>query len=105
MGMEELNSPQGVTAVNRTGSICIADQCIDCVKVFDSTGKYLFKFGGEGKINWPIGVAICGDRILFTQGSYNFLNYQLNAKFISRIGRQGSGELEFHNLFSLTIDQ
>ena len=107
-GMEQLNNPLGVTVDNKTGNIYVADQSNDCVKVFNITGKYLFEFGdneGEGKMNWPIGVAICGDIILITQSNNCILNYQLNGKFISRIGRQGRGELEFNYLFSLTIDE
>ena len=107
-GMEQLNYPLGVTVDNRTGNIYIADQYNHCVKVFDSTGKYLFKFGdneGEGNMNYPISVAIYEDRILITQNNNCILNYQLNGKFICRIGRQGRGELEFHNPISLTIDE
>ena len=107
-GMEQLNNPLGVTMDNKTGNICIADQYNNCVKVFESTGKYLFKFGdneGEGKMYYPIGVAICGDIILITQYNNCILNYQLNGKFISRIGRQGRGELEFNIPFGLTIDE
>ena len=107
-GMEQLNNPLGVTVDNKTGKIYVADQSNSCVKVFDSTGKYLFKFGdneGEGKMCYPLGVAIYEDRIFITQGNYCILNYQLNGKFISRIGRPGRGELEFSHLFSLTIDE
>ena len=107
-GKEQLNYPLGVAVDNKTGNIYVADQFNHCVKVFDCTGKYLFKFGDnddKGKMNYPIGVAICGDRILITQGNNCILNYQLNGKFISRIGRQGRGELEFNDLFSLTIDE
>ena len=107
-GMKQLNNPLGVTVDNKTGNIYIADQSNNCVKVFDSTGKYLFKFGdneGEGKMSYPKGVAIYGDRILITQNNNYIFNYQLNGKFISRIGRQGRGELEFNHLFSLTIDE
>ena len=107
-GMEQVNFPAGVTVDNKSGNIYVADQSDNCVKVFDSTGKYLFKFGdneGEGKMYYPIGVAICGDRILITQDNSCILNYQLNGKFISRIGREGRGELEFNILYSLTIDE
>ena len=107
-GMEQLNNPLGVTVDNKTGKIYVADQSNNCVKVFDSTGKYSFKFGdneGEGKMCYPLGVAIYEDRIFVTQGNYCILNYQLNGKFISRIGRPGRGELEFSHLFSLTIDE
>ena len=107
-GMEQLNNPHGVTVDNRTGNIYIADHDNNCVKVFDSTGKYLFKFGdneGEGKMYYPSGVAIYEDRILITQNKDCILNYQLNGKFVSRIGRQGRGELEFKVPFGLTIDE
>ena len=107
-GMEQLNYPLGVTVDDKTGNIYVADQFNHCVKVFDCTGKYLFKFGdieGEGKMNYPRGVAIYGDIILITQSNNCILNYQLNGKFVSRIGRLEIGELEFSNLFSLTIDE
>ena len=107
-GMEQLNYPEGVTVDNKTGNIFIADCSNNCVKVFDSTGKCLYKFGdnkGEGRMCYPRGVAICGDRILITQESHCILNYQLNGKFISRIGREGKRELEFNAPFGLTIDE
>ena len=105
--MEQLNNPQGVRVDNKSGNIYISDCSNNCVKVFDSTGKYLFKFGdkeGEGKMYLPQGVAICGDRILITQDNHCILNYQLNGEFISRIGRKGKGELEFNDTCGLTID-
>ena len=107
-GMEQLNNPLGVTVDNRTENIYIADQSNHCVKVFDSTGKYLFKFGdneGEGKMYCPRSVAIYEDRILITQGNHCILSYQLSGEFFSSIGRHGSGGLEFYNPFSLTIDE
>ena len=107
-GMEQLHYPQSVTVDNTTGIIYIVDWYNNCVKVFDSTGKYLFKVGdneGEGKMYHPRGVAICEDRILITQHSNCILNYQLNGKFICRLGREGEGELEFNSPRSLTIDE
>ena len=86
-GMEQLNFQRDVTVDNKTGYIYIADTENNCVKVFDSTGKYLFKFGGneyEGKIIGPLGLAICGDKILISQSNNCILNYQLNGKFISK---------------------
>ena len=107
-GKEQLNCPSDVTVENETGNIYIADQANDCVKVFDCTGKYLFKFGdneGEGKMYLPLSVAICGDRILISQANNCILNYQLNGKFISKIGKYGNGELEFNFPYGLTIDE
>ena len=96
--MEQLNYPHGVTVDNKKGNIYIADRYNNCVKVFDSTGKYLLKFGvneGEGKMYSPRGVVIYGDRILITH-NHSILNYRLIGKFISRIGKSGKGELEFN---------
>ena len=106
-GMKQLVWPRDVTFDNKTGNIYIADQYNNCVKVFDSTGKYLFKFGDNedaGKMDWPLSVAICGDRILISQGNC-ILNYQLNGKFISKMGKCGKGELEFNYPFGLTNDE
>ena len=107
-GMEQLDYSLGVTVDNKTGNIYIADQYNNCVKVFDKTGKYLFKFGDnedEGKMYHPISMAICGDRALISHFSHCILNYQLNGKFISRIGKLGEGELEFAFPFGLTINE
>ena len=57
-GMEQLNNPEGVSVDNKTGNIYIADSSNNCGKVFDSTGKCLYKFGdneGEGKMCFPRG--------------------------------------------------
>ena len=107
-GKEQLNYPLGVTVANNKGNIYIAVQSNNCVKVFDRIGKYLFKFGDnedEGKMQHPCGVAICGDRIIISQGNHCILNYQLNGKFISRIGKQGNRQLEVNSPFGLTINE
>ena len=107
-GMKQLDWPLGVTVDNKTGNIYVADKSNNCVKVFDKTGKYLFKIEynkDEGKMLSPYAVAICGDRVLISQGNHSILNYQLNGKFISRIGKQGKGELEFEYPFCLTINE
>ena len=49
-GDEQLNNPHGVTVDHNTGNIYVADSGNKCVKVFDNTAKYLFKFGnGKGE--------------------------------------------------------
>ncbi|KAI6646911.1 PEP-CTERM domain protein [Oopsacas minuta] len=96
---DELNSPLFVTVENMTGNIYIADCLNHCVKVFDSTAKYIFKFGdsrGEGKMSYPISLFICMSRILISH-NHGILNYNLDGEFISRIGKPGKGEFEFYN--------
>ena len=113
-GMEQLNTPFGVTVDDNTGNIYIADCSNYCVKVFDSTGVYLFKFGDnecEGKMCYPRGVAICGDRIvispenILSQVKDSILLYKLNGQFVSNIGTSGIGEKEFNYHTILTIDE
>ena len=78
-GMGQLYCPHGITVDNKTGNIYIADTEKNCVKVFDSTGKYLFKFGdneGNGNMDWPLSIAICGDRILISQDNDCILGFR-----------------------------
>ncbi|KAI6647688.1 NHL repeat containing protein [Oopsacas minuta] len=106
-GLEDLNNPQGVTIDNSTGDIYVADCRNNCVKVFENNGQIMFKFGdeeGEGKMYHPNGLAIFGNRILITHQSC-ILNYQVNGKFTSRIGKPGKGELEFYDPSGLTFDE
>ena len=39
----------------------------------------------------PRGVAICGDRILITQGNDHIMCYGLHGIFISKFGKHGGG--------------
>ena len=107
-GNEQLNMPLGVTVDHNTGNIYVANQDNHCVKVFDNTAKYLFKFGdsrGEGKMHYPRGLAICCNTVLISQSNHHILVYQLDGKFVSRIGNSGSGDLQFNNPFGLTTDE
>ena len=71
-GIDQLCDPRGVTVVNTTGMIYVADCWNDCVKVFDNTGKYLSRIGdntGNGKMDRPHGY----DHILSDRGSNSIL--------------------------------
>ncbi|KAI6655547.1 hypothetical protein LOD99_2046 [Oopsacas minuta] len=96
--------PKGVVVDNTTGNINVADWENYSVKVVNKNSKFLFKFV-DRKIEHPIWIAICGDRILISQGSGHILNYEVNGKLISRVGKSGKGELTFNNPRSLTIDE
>ena len=110
MGMDQLNNPHGVTVDNTTGMIYVVDN--HCVKVFDNTGKYLSRIGdstGDGKMDYPLSLAIYENRILISQGftwsCSSILNYQLDGKFLSRIGKHGTADLQFRFPSGLTINQ
>ena len=106
-GNEQLNYPRGVTVDHNTGNIYVADYGNHYVKVFDNTAKYLFKFGdgkGEGKMSCPRGLLIRGNKV-FVSHSHCILVYQLDGKFVSRIGSRGSGELQFYCPWGLSTDE
>ena len=106
-GVNQIYLSRGVAFENKTGNLYITELEDSCVKVFDSTGKCLFKFGdneGEGRMYKPLSLAIYENRILISQSNDCILNYQLNGKFISKIGKYGNGELEFNWPIGLTID-
>ena len=107
-GNEQLDSPRAVTVDHNTGNIYVADHYNNCVKVFDNTAKYLFKFGngkGEGKMSNPDGLLICGNRVLVTQGNDYIQVYELDGKFVSRFGIHGNGKLQFSLPFGLSTDE
>ncbi|KAI6650874.1 Tripartite motif-containing protein 2-like [Oopsacas minuta] len=49
-------------------------------------------------------LAICRNRVFISQ-NHCILNYQLDGKFISRVGVPGDGELEFKDPWGITIDK
>ena len=107
-GVNNLCGPEAVTVDDTTGNIFVADTYNNCVKVFDDSGKIIYKFGdeeGEGKMYRPLGVSIHGNNIVISQSNDFILNYQLDGKFISRIGKSGRGKLEFNLPRGLTFNQ
>ncbi|KAI6661340.1 Cell surface protein [Oopsacas minuta] len=108
IGDGQLGTPLGITVDNQMGNIYLADQCNHCVKVFDSTAKYLFRFGDsndDGNMSYPKCLAICRNRVLISQDNHCIMNYQLDGKFVSKIGKLGNGELEFNYPWGITIDE
>ena len=105
---EQLNSPHGVAVDHNTGNIYVVDHSSNCVKAFDSTAQYLFKFGngtGKKKMSYPDVILICGNKVLVTQGSGYIQVYQLDGKFLSRIGSHGNGEFQFNYPSGLSTDE
>ena len=105
-GNGQLNNPCVVSVDHNTGNIYVADLFNYCVKVFDNTAKYLFKFGdrkGEGMFH-PRGLLIRGNKV-FVSIDHRILVYKLDGKFVSRIGTKGSGKLQFNSPFGLTTDE
>ena len=107
-GNKQLNCPRGVIVDHNTSNIYVADYWNNCGKVFDNTAKYLFKFGygkREGKMSNPIGLLICGNRLLVTEYNDHIQVYELDGKFVSRFGSHGNGKLQFSLPYGLSTDE
>ena len=106
-GNEQLDCPFGVTVDHNTGNVYVADNCNDCVKVFNNTAKYLFKFGDrkrEGKMSLPRGLLIRSNKV-FVSHSDSINVYQLDGKFVSSIGSRGRSKLQFSYPCGLSTDE
>ena len=103
-GIEQLSNPFGVTVNNKTGDIYVVNQGSKCVKVFNDSGEFLFKFGDSNdteQIKYPKGLIISGDRILishshiYVTSEHCIFIFQLNGNFVSKFGKYGSGNIQF----------
>ena len=94
-------APAGI-AVNSKGVIAVADINGHCILVFDETGKFVRKLGGQGdkdgQFKSPTEVAFLnGDEILVAD-ECNHRIQQLNVQtgnFVKSFGKKGSGDGEF----------
>ena len=67
----------------------------------------MYKFGdesGEGKMSYPIGLLIRDNKV-FVSHRHCILVYQLDGKFVSRIGSGGGGKLQFNFPCGLSTDE
>ena len=86
--------PSSVTVDDKSNNIFVADYINNRVQVFDSNGKYLYKFGDSepGKMNRPYGIVINEDKVYVSQYSDNCVNvYDVKGKFIAQFGNHGIG--------------
>ena len=94
-------APAGI-AVNSKGVIAVADINGHCILVFDETGKFVRKIGGQGdkdgQFKSPTEVTFLnGDEILVAD-ECNHRIRQLNVQtgnFVKSFGKEGSGDGEF----------
>ena len=59
-GPEKLANP--ITCIYYRNTFIVSESSTNCLKVFDRTGKFLYKIGGDGQLNYPWGLCIekCG---------------------------------------------
>ena len=97
-------------AVNSKGVIALADFDGHCILVFDETGKFVRKIGGQGdkdgQFDRPIDVTFLNDDEILVADQCNHRIQQLNVQtgnFVKSFGEQGSGDGEFGYPVSVCI--
>ena len=102
-------NPSGVV-VNDSGNIIVLEFQNCRVQVFDSSGRFLFKFGelgsGEGQFNLPTGITLDNeDDIIVTDSGNNRIQvFDSSGNYLYQFGVQGSGEGDLNNPVSTLVD-
>ena len=84
--------PYGVTVDDKSNNIFVADYGNNRVQVFDSNGKYLYKFGDNEpvKMNRPRGIVIHEDKVFVSQRDGKCVNvYDMKGNYIDQFGNHG----------------
>ncbi|XP_058969835.2 E3 ubiquitin-protein ligase TRIM71-like [Pocillopora verrucosa] len=97
-------------AVNSKGVIAVANYEGHCILVFDETGKFVRKIGGQGdkdgQFESPSDVTFLNDDEILVADECNDRIQQLNVQtgnFVKSFGKNGSGDGEFENPLSVCI--
>ena len=84
--------PLGVTVDDKSNNIFVADYWSNRVQVFDSNGKYLYKFRDNepGKMNIPFGIVTHEDKVYVSQLNGKRVNvYDVKGNYIDQFGNHG----------------
>ncbi|XP_022795922.1 E3 ubiquitin-protein ligase TRIM71-like [Stylophora pistillata] len=90
-GPEKLSRP--LSCISHKGRFFVSDNC--CIKVFDQTGQFLYKFGSKGMVNGqfgrPSGLHIDRQDCLLVcdQNSGRFQKFSLDGRFIGKCTTPG----------------
>jgi NHL repeat-containing protein len=95
-----LTTPTGI-AVDRFGNAWVAEQSADKVLEFDSSGNYVFSFGGTGTGNGqfqdPTGIALApSGNLLVLDGTNNRVQeFKPDGTYLRQFGALGTGNAQF----------
>ena len=92
------------------GLLCVTDEILDEIKVFNSSGDFVKRFGpdlGDGvKLGGPSGIAVGKDGNLYVAEQRNHRVHKLSpdGKSILRWGEMGNAAGQFHKPWGLSVD-
>ena len=97
--IDRVDKPRGVV-VNKKGEVMVTEWCRHIVSVFRPDGEKLWSFGsfgsGQGQFSYPWGIATDGVGNIFVADNHRIQKFTANGQFISAVGTQGKGSLQFN---------
>ena len=108
-GDGQFNNPKGIS-VDRAGNVYVAETINHRVQVFDSSGRFLRKWGsegsGDGQFNRPTGIAIdrAGNVYVADRGNHRVQVFDTTGRFLLKWGSEGSGNGQFDVPRHIAVD-
>jgi len=102
--------PFGV-AVDDNDHVYVSDDWSNTISVFDSSGKFLRKWGktgsGDGELMRPAGLAVekNGNIIVVDSGNNRLQVFTPDGKLVGKCGGPGSGDGQFNQPWGITLDK
>ncbi len=110
IGAGKLRRPTGIAIDNKRKRVLVVDTLAHQVKVFSFTGRKLSAFGahgvGEGRLNFPIFIAIDGAENIWVVDSMNarVQRFDRDGRYMSRFGKRGNSAGDFARPKGIAID-
>ena len=88
----------------------VTDEYLHRISVFDSSGKFLSKWGvhgdGDGQLNGPAGIAFNSDDNAYIVDQHNnrVQRFTLDGEYLSQWGSEGDGDGQFNLPWGVAVD-
>lgn len=101
----EFQGAAGLSVDLKSNNIFVADSNNGRVQVFDSNGKYLFKFGeyGPGKMKRPYYITVYEDKVYVSLWERYVNIYDVKGNYITQFGNQGPDSVIISNPTGLVV--
>ena len=107
LGRGKFNNPYDLD-FDAEGNAYIADYGDEIIKVLDTSGQFIQRFGheeGEGRLKGPTAVHIIGQFVYVSDNHHHRIAvYETSGQFVTSFGRKGKGEGEFDVPCCITSD-